>query len=133
MKNAGSKGVLVFAGAALVAGFFLPWVDAGGSFSFSGFDLVLESHQGLFARIVVLMVPLLGASLVVAGLRGGKSAVTTALVTGGAILGYPTYKFIVGFIQTTGVGLWMVLGAAILALVVGLSARTKKPAAKPSV
>jgi hypothetical protein len=118
--------LLVGAGAALVVGFFLPWLDLGRVIGMSGWDMVRSGHASTWTKVVLALVPLLGAGLAFAGLGGGKRAANAALVAGGAIVGYTTYKVAYGFFKTTGIGLWLVLTAAAVALIVGLVNRSKK-------
>lgn len=121
-----SNMVLVGAGVALVVGFFLPWLDAGGILGVSGWDFVTEnSGIDFLTKVILVMVPLLGVALAIAGLGGGKAAGNMALVTGAAILGYTFYKVAWVFFKASGVGLWLVLGAAVLALIFGLASKAK--------
>ena len=116
-------------GAAIVFGFFLPWIDVGGPAKISGWDFVREGGLAWHTRLILAMCPIAGLSLAIAGFTRAKGAVNLALGTGAGILGYVVYKVGYGFIKVTGVGLWMVLAAAAIALVVGLSARAGKSSA----
>jgi hypothetical protein len=110
-------------GAAILFGFFLPWIDVGGAVTVSGWDFVREGSLAWHTRLLLALCPIAGGSLAVAGFTRARGAASAAIVTGAAILGYVVYKMAYGFIKVTGVGLWMVLAAAALALVVGLTAR----------
>ena len=110
-------------GAAIVLGFFLPWIDAGGPAKISGWDFVREGGLAWHTRLILAMCPIAGLSLAIAGFTRAKGAANLALGIGVGILGYVVYKVGYGFIKVTGIGLWMVLAAALIALVVGLTAR----------
>jgi hypothetical protein len=110
-------------GAAILFGFFLPWIDVGGAVTVSGWDFVREGSLAWHTRLLLALCPIAGGSLAVAGFTRARGAASAAIATGAAILGYVVYKMAYGFIKVTGVGLWMVLAAAALALVVGLTAR----------
>jgi hypothetical protein len=126
MKTTRANWVLVGAGVALVVGFFLPWLDAGGLFGVSGWDFVSEaSGIDFLTKVILCLVPLMGAALAIAGLGGGKPAANTAMVAGASILGYTFYKVAWVFFKASGVGLWLVLGAALLALIYGLASKSK--------
>jgi hypothetical protein len=113
-------------GAAIVFGFFLPWIDVGGHVKVSGWDFVREGSLAWHTRLLLALCPLAGGSLAVAGFTRARGAVSAAIATGGGILGYVVYKMAYGFIKLTGVGLWMVLAAAALALLVGLTAKSER-------
>jgi hypothetical protein len=125
MSKRGQTG-LALAGLALVVGFFLPWIDVGGVFTVSGFAMVWRGEGGGIGRFLLAMVPLVGVALACAGVLGSRKAAGIALAAGGGIFGYFLWTLARGFIATTGIGLWLVLGASVAALVFGLTA--KKPA-----
>jgi hypothetical protein len=114
---------LVLSGLALVVGFFLPWVDVGGIFTVSGFSMVWRAEGAGTTRLLLGLVPLVGALLAVAGLTGSRKTTGIALAAGGGILGYFIYSFTRAFFATTGIGLWLVLAAASVALVAGLASK----------
>jgi hypothetical protein len=113
-------------GAAIVFGFFLPWIDVGGHVKVSGWDFVREGGLAWHTRLLLALCPIAGGSLAVAGFTRARGAASAAIATGAGILGYVVYKMAYGFIKLTGVGLWMVLAAAALALLVGLTAKSEK-------
>ena len=119
--------VLTVAGLAMVVGFFLPWIDVGGAFTVSGWDFVKSSHVAWHTRMVLLLLPIAGALLALAGLAGGAAAASLGVATGLGVFGYMFFRIAWGFIKTTGLGLWMVLGAAAVAVVFGLAARGRGP------
>jgi hypothetical protein len=120
MKRDAWLGVL---GAAILFGFFLPWIDVGGAVKVSGWDFVREGSLAWHTRLLLALCPIAGGSLALAGFTRARTAASAGIATGAGILGYVLYKMAYGFIKLTGVGLWMVLAAAALALVVGLTAR----------
>ena len=117
--------LVVGVGAALVVGFFLPWIHLGPGATVSGWDIFHGQGVSLFTKLIVLLAPVGGAAMVVAGLAGGRPAATASLTTGAAILGYTFYKTAYTFIKITGIGLWLVLGGALVALIAGLAYRRR--------
>jgi hypothetical protein len=113
-------------GAAIVFGFFLPWIDVGGHVKVSGWDFVREGSLAWHTRLLLAMCPIAGGALAVAGFTRARGAASAGIATGAAILGYVFYKLAWGFMKVTGIGLWMVLAAAALAIVVGLAARSDR-------
>lgn len=109
------------AGVGLVVGFFLPWLDLGVAGA-SGWDIVRSDLFSL-TSVILLLCPLLGVALAIAAFGKQKEAAAVSIAAGGGVLGYTFYKLAWGFVKISGVGLWMVLGAAAAALVLGLSAR----------
>ena len=120
MDNNNARKVVLFCGLALVAGFFLPWISVGGVFKVSGWDMVLHG-DGL--QLAIALIPLTGLGLIGAALGDGRGARAAAFFVGGGILVYFVGSTAWAFLRTTGVGLWMVLGAAVVALTAGLAAR----------
>jgi hypothetical protein len=115
---------VIIVGAALVVGFFLPWIDVAGAGGLSGWDIARSGHFSLFTRLIVAIVPIGGTAMVLAGLAGARAS-GVALGTGAAILGYTTYKVVYVFFKITGLGLWLVLAGAVAALVLGLAFRQR--------
>lgn len=114
-------------GAALLAGFFMPWFKVGALLTVSGLSLLVSSGEmvGMLSgtnRFMLVIVPLLGAVLLGGSILGNR--LTRAIAVAGSAL------FLLGgllitirlFLSTTGTGMWMVLFAALLALAVGLVA-----------
>jgi hypothetical protein len=109
--------LLAVVGAALVVGFFLPWFDAG-IVSVSGWQVV-KSDISFLTKAILVMCPISGALLMLAAFVDGKAASGVGLVAGGGTLAYFGYKFV----SITGVGLWLVLAAAVVAVIWGLATR----------
>ena len=113
-------------GAAIFLGFFLPWIDVGGAVKVSGWDFVREGSLAWHTRLLLALCPIAGAALAVSGFTHAHRAASLAIGTGVGILGYVVYKMAYGFIKLTGVGLWMILAAATVALVMGLASRAAR-------
>lgn len=118
---------LVPIGAALVVGFFLPWISFGWLEGISGWDLVWHGHGEYLSRLALLGCPLLGVALVLAGLNRSRAATGMGALAGVGILGYTVVKFAWGLLMGTGLGLWLVLGGAVAALAVGMRGAKKLP------
>ncbi|HTM20887.1 MAG TPA: hypothetical protein VL172_10275 [Kofleriaceae bacterium] len=118
-KRSNTSIALTAAGVALVAGFFLPWFGHA-----SGWDLVRNDHIALLQRLLFALCPLLGAGLVASSIVGSRRTALIAVGAGLGVLGYTGYKVADVFLAITGWGLWVVLGGAALALVVGLARKS---------
>ena len=146
--------VAFICGAAIVAGFFLPWIEMSGlqllktaginpamhgltlpgigEIKASGFDLVSHKDTPAKTSVILLLCPVSGILLLLASFLGKKRwlIVLAAFIAGIGILGYPFY-YIIRFLQmTTGLGLWLVTGAAFLSLVLLLSFLMESGSAK---
>jgi hypothetical protein len=84
----------------------------------SGWDIVLRSEVPWSTRLPVLAVPLLGAGMLATGLTRGKGARLVGLAFGLGVLGYLAWSLIRFFFATTGWGLWLVVLAACVGLLV---------------
>jgi hypothetical protein len=112
-------------GSLLLVGFFLPWFVAGAMVSMSGLALVFASGEmvGMIAganRLLLVVVPLLGAILLGGAIVGHR--VTRWLAVGGAgvILLFGFIILVRFFVSSTGLGMWLVVVAALLSLSIGL-------------
>ena len=115
-----------FTGIVLVVGFFLPWFDLGGLVAMSGFDLVRNGDVDLLTRILIALVPIAGVSLLASAATAHARTKTVAIATGLGILGYTGYQTAKAFVQLTGYGLWAILAAAVISVIVGLALPSKK-------
>ena len=122
------------AGAALLIGFFLPWLDVGlgGLGAASGLDMVVKGNGLSAVRVVLGLVPLAGAVLLAAAIKGGAALPKVSLAVGLGLLGYGVYQVGRSFLAITGLGLWLVIAAAIVALVAPLVARNEKARNTPT-
>jgi hypothetical protein len=87
-SNRASGSVFAAAGAALIAGFFLTWIDLGIA-SASGFDLARE--PGWKHHLLALM-PLAGLGILLAAARDRRLARQLGLATGVLVGGYVTFE-----------------------------------------
>lgn len=120
-----SRTVAAAAGLGLVVGFFLPVLDVGGMFRASGWDIVTSSNLSLWTRVLWALIPIGGLALVGSATVDSKAQRPIAITMGLGILGYSLYKTVQVFLATTGLGLWLVLAAAVAALVAGVAARRR--------
>ncbi|MCA9574941.1 MAG: hypothetical protein H6726_17170 [Sandaracinaceae bacterium] len=121
------------AGVGLMTGFFMPWVTLGDMVSVSGFSLVLtggdvvEQLSGP-SRGVIFSIPLLGLALLSTAIKGFRVLAWAGLATGILILLVGLYTLITVFLDSTGMGMWVLIGAALLALGTGaLAVRLSRP------
>jgi hypothetical protein len=118
-------------GAALLVGFFLPWLDVGGMISASGWDMFWGKGASWSTKLWLLGFPLAGIALIVTGLGGdARKAAGVAAASGGILIGWMLFRLAWGFFKTTGIGLWMVIAAAIVALIFGLATRGSAAASR---
>ena len=108
------------AGATLMVAFFLPWFDVGLGQGASGWDITRAEELASLTRLAVLLTPILGFFMFISGLAASKNAGRLSVGTGAAILGFTAYKIVDAFVMVSGVGLWLVLGAGLVAVVAGL-------------
>jgi hypothetical protein len=116
MKRDGTNTVLVGAGIAAVVAFFLPFLDIGGLVSASGWDVLTADGVEWTTRLVLLALPLGGLCLIAFGASGSKNARLAGFLFGGGVYGYLGYQLVRAFFATTGIGLWITLAAAAVAL-----------------
>jgi hypothetical protein len=120
MKKLDARSLMGLAGALMVVGFFLPWIDAGGMFGVSGLDMVRAGWGWSFARIMLLMVPVAGAILVAAAAMKSPQTKRISLGIGLGFVGYGLFKLVQAFFALSGFGLWITIAAAMLAIGVPL-------------
>ncbi len=128
----GGRIAAALAGVALLVGFFLPWLDVGlgGVGQASGLDMVIKAEGFSALRVALCLVPLAGAALLAAALKGGVLAARVSLVVGLALLGYGLYQVGKSFFAVTGLGLWLVIAATVVAVVAPLAGGSR-PARGP--
>jgi hypothetical protein len=120
-----SRSLLAVAGMVLLIGFFMPWLQLGSMMQLSGFTLWTASGEAVEVisgprRVLLFMVPLSGVALIAAAYVGHRVSVWTALVASALLLAYGGYTIVRLFLESTGLGMWMVVGAAMLAFAVAL-------------
>jgi hypothetical protein len=119
------RGLLGVSGLLLLVGFFLPWLKVGSLLTVSGFGLVFASGDVVSfvsgtSRFMLILVPLLGALLLGGAIWGHRIAQWVALAGATLILGFGLINLIQMLLASTGLGMWLVTGAAITSLVVSL-------------
>jgi len=112
-------------GGLLLVGFFLPWFVAGSMLSMSGLGLVFASGEmvGMLAganRFLLILVPLIGALLLGGAILSHRATRWLAVGGSGVILLFGFVILVRLFISTTGLGMWLVILAALLGLSIGL-------------
>src|SRR5262245_7449261 len=122
MMLASAKGhpiVRVLGGAAVLAGFFAPWVD------FSMFYLLRKGYSGEHTINVLWLVPIGG----VLGVLSANAKNAKLALTGGALV-YGSFLLVIGVSAWLifGLGAWLALAASTVALVIGVLAPAPAPA-----
>lgn len=112
-------------GLGLLVGFFLPWLTIGELMSVSGAGLVFADGQVVTLlsgsqRFLLFAIPGIAVLLVMGGVLGNRLAPWAAVVGGVVILGYGLFTLIRVFLSSTGLGMWLVIASAVLALALGL-------------
>ncbi len=128
--------VLGLAGLVLVVGFFLPWVQFADDSRISGLDLVVANDHriqqtvGETLRWTLLAIPTLGVVLTAVGFLGFRWSGPVGAIVGLTLFGYGAVVVVVVFFQSTGLGLWLIVGGAFVALLSGVIAWTRARNAK---
>jgi hypothetical protein len=120
-----SRGLLAMAGMGLLIGFFMPWIRFGNMVVLSGFSLWASSGEAVEVisgprRALLFMVPLSAIALMVCAYVGHKLSIWVALIASTILLGYGAFTIIRLFVESTGLGMWMVVGSAMLTFAVAL-------------
>jgi hypothetical protein len=110
-------------GAALVAGFFLPWISLGGMFKASALDLMRAQRDMGVPSYVLALVPLAGLLLMLLAATGSSRVRLASVLTGVGILGYGFYRLLEMFLTVTGSGMWVVVAAAVVAVIAPLASK----------
>ena len=116
-----SHKLLAAAGAAALAAFFLPFLDLAGLVQASGWDIVTADGTSWTTRLLFAALPLGGLTMLVGGLSGGRRARLAGAAFGLGVFGYLGFQLVRAFVATTGLGLWLTMGAAALGLAAALS------------
>lgn len=108
-------------GLGLMVGFFMPWIRLGEMVSVSGFGLVLTSGDVVEqlsapSRGLIVAIPLIGLALIAIAMKGFRGLAWAGLATGILIILVGLYTLISFFLDSTGTGMWLVTGSALLAL-----------------
>ncbi len=112
------------AGALILLAFFMPWLRIGDLGRLSGFEImfadniVLRQAVNRTHRMFVGAVPVLGVLMAVFAVKGWRIAHVTALITGLYVFAFGISIFGALFFSATSLGLWIVIGAALLSAAV---------------
>jgi len=115
--------LLALAGATAIAAFFLPFLDLGGMFQASGWDIVTAERTGMLTRIAFILLPVGGVAMLLGGLGGGRKARFAGVAFGLGVFGYLGFQLVRAFVATSGVGLWLTIAAAFVGLTAALASR----------
>lgn len=116
---------LALVGLASLVAFFMPFLDLGGLVSASGWEILVGDHTDLTTRIALISLTLGSLSLIVAGATGSNGARLVGFGFGAGVLGFMGYQVVKFFFATTGLGLWLTMGAAVVALVAAFGAKKR--------
>ncbi|MBI2391679.1 MAG: hypothetical protein HYV09_18970 [Deltaproteobacteria bacterium] len=126
MDPKAARTLLLVTGAALLVGFFLPWVDLGFGPTISGFAVARHAPSGALLQMMLWLVPIGGLAMIVTAATGSRHARLTSVLVGLGLVGYAVVKTVHAFFATTGLGLWLVIAASVGALAVPLLTRPER-------
>jgi hypothetical protein len=120
-----TRGLLGVSGLGLLIGFFLPWIRFGNMVVLSGFSLWASSGEAVDVisgprRMLLFMVPLAALALLACAFTGHRVSIWVALLSSIVLLGYGAFTLVRLFLETTGIGMWLVVFSALIAFGVGL-------------
>lgn len=121
-----ARTLLVLTGAALVAGFFLPWFDLGFGGGFSGFQIAKTMPSGASFTAMLWLLPIGGIAMMLTAINDSRYARLTAVLVGLALVGYAVVQAVRVFFATAGLGLWFVCVGALAAILVPLLTRAER-------
>jgi len=129
---------LGLAGLLLVVGFFLPWFQLGDG-DIAGLQLV-TSHDPMIVALVgqdaqrwiLLLIPGFGVALIGVAVAGLRYSGPVAAILGVLIVGYGMVTVVIFFFQKTGLGLWLILLGAFLAVAAGALSFVRGRASRPA-
>ncbi|MEL6761729.1 MAG: hypothetical protein AAFP04_15200 [Myxococcota bacterium] len=116
----------IIAGVSLLIGYVLPWVQIGEMARVSGLELtisdniVIRNALGSFQRRLILVVPLLGALLLVMGIRDMRWLRWATLGSSLTLLLLGIVVLLNLFLQVTSIGLWLILIGLLVSFVIGM-------------
>ncbi len=124
------------AGLLMVIGFFLPWLKLEDLATVSGMQLVIDDNPVIRAlvgddtqRWLLLVIPGFGLALTAVGFLGVRYSGHIAAVMGLLIVLYGVITMILFLFQKTGLGLWLIVIGAIVAVAAGTFAWARSRAA----
>lgn len=118
--------LLVVAGGLLIAGFFFfPWLKLETG-EVSGLQLIIERNPDIRALIgddaqvwLLGLVPAFGVALIGVGASGFRHSGIIAAILGVLLIGASMVTMVILFFQVTGLGLWLSLLGAFIAIGAG--------------
>lgn len=116
-----ARTLITIGGLVLVLGFFLPWIDFGG-FGVSGWGIARNTNMSS----LIWLVPVGGLAMLFTSITGSKHARLTSVIVGLGLIGYAVVKTVSSFFATTGIGLWMIIAGALMALAIPLITRAER-------
>lgn len=116
MDSKHARLALGLAGIASIVAFFLPFLDVGGLVSASGWSILVGDGVPWSLRLALLALPLGGLALVVTAASGHAKARWVGGLFGLGVYGYLGFQMVRLFLATTGIGLWITLAAAAVAV-----------------
>jgi hypothetical protein len=114
-----ARSMIAVAGAALLIGFFLPWVDIGFGPTISGYTVARAGH----GASTFWLIPIGGLAMLITALMGSRHARLVSCGVGLSLVGYAVVKTVYAFFATTGFGLWVVIAASLGAILLPLLQR----------
>lgn len=131
--QAGQQGARAFgflAGLGLLIGFFLPWLRFGEVAAVSGLSLMVSSGTVVNAlagpsRGLLIIIPAAGAAMIASSILAPRLVPFASLVSGLAILIFGLFTLARVFLQTVGLGMWIVVVSALVATGIGIAALSR--------
>lgn len=118
------------AGLGLLIGFFLPWLRFGEVAAVSGLSLMVSSGTVVNAlagpsRSLLVIIPVAGAALIASSILAPRLIPFVSLLSGLAILLFGLFTLARVFLQTVGLGMWIVVVSALVAMAIGIAALSR--------
>lgn len=121
-----ARTLIALTGAALVIGFFLPWVDIGFGPTISGFSVARAANSASMLSMMLWLIPVGGVAMLVSAVTNSRHARMISVLVGLALVGYSVVKTVHAFFATTGFGLWVVIAASLGAILLPLVTRPER-------
>lgn len=121
-----ARTLIAATGAALLIGFFLPWVDIGFGPTISGYTVARATNSASVFSSMLWLIPVGGLAMMVSALMGSRHARLLSVLVGLALVGYAVVKTVHAFFATTGFGLWVVIAASLGAILLPLLTRPER-------
>ncbi len=121
-----ARTLIAASGAALLIGFFLPWVDIGFGPTISGFGVARAANGASMFSAMLWLIPFGGLAMLASALAGSRHARLVSVLVGLSLVGYAVVKTVHAFFATTGLGLWVVIAASLAAIALPLLTRPER-------